>query len=52
MEDGGQVAQYKAPIVAKGHYQKYGVDYDKTFATAVSYDVLAMTQGMYVSKVE
>ncbi len=50
-DDGGRVARYKARIVAKGYHQKYGVNYDETFAPVLSYDVLLMTLGMYVSKV-
>ena len=32
----GDIEKYKARLVAKGFAQKYGVDYEKTFASVVN----------------
>ena len=50
LDDAGKVARYKARVVAKGFHQRYGVDYDETFAPVVSYDALLVALGIAVSK--
>ncbi len=50
LNNGGSVVRYKARIASKGYYQKYGIDYDETFAPLLSYYVFVMNLGTYVSK--
>lgn len=49
LDEQGNIGRYKARLVAKGYVQKDCIDYDKTFATVFSFDVLLLLMEEFVS---
>lgn len=54
----GQVEKYKARLVARGHIQKAGIDYEEIFAPVARYEVIrtllatAVEKEMYVHQMD
>ncbi|CAK9829680.1 Copia protein [Anthophora retusa] len=36
----GEIEKYKARLVARGHTQKYGIDYEDIFASVARYEII------------
>lgn len=54
----GQVEKYKARLVARGHTQKAGIDYEEIFAPVTRYEIIrtllaaAVEEEMYVHQMD
>lgn len=54
----GEVEKYKARLVARGHVQEHGVDYEEVFAPVARYETIrallaaAVNEEMYVHQMD
>nr|GEW77320.1 ribonuclease H-like domain-containing protein [Tanacetum cinerariifolium] len=46
----GSLNRYKARLVANGHSQQYGIDYDETFSTIVKADTIHIVSSLAVTR--
>lgn len=50
LDDQGLISRYKARRVVKRFFQKEGIDYLETFASVVSFHILLLLVGKFISK--
>jgi hypothetical protein len=58
VDESGKIKKYKARLVARGHTQEYGVDYEEVFAPVAKYEAIrpllaaAVNEEMYVHQMD